>query len=270
MPMAIPIRPSLSGTTGPACVIHIGIFPAYSSFIGSGYGGDFFQVWKNAMDFAAAGCVENCGNGTTGPGEQCDDGNTATATAARRACPYDVEPRAACTDDGNVCTDDRCDGAGGCGVNNTDLCDDNDACTENDVCAGGSCGGSTVFCDDADQCTQDSCDSGIRLHLRSGADRGVQDRWEHQIENQEQHERRSRPDPLEMEEGRVDYIRRVRISDDQYGLRALHLRRNWHRDDRHSAGLGLDGEGPEALQVQGHHRRLRWRVQGKAQGWPCW
>jgi hypothetical protein len=50
----------------------------------------------------------------------------------------------ACAADGNVCTDDVCDGAGACGVDNMVTCDDGSACTAMDQCGGGSCGGMTV------------------------------------------------------------------------------------------------------------------------------
>ncbi len=44
--------------TGNACVIHIGIAPHYSSIgtFGANYGGNFYQVWQNAADFAVVGC----------------------------------------------------------------------------------------------------------------------------------------------------------------------------------------------------------------------
>lgn len=44
--------------TGDACVIHIGIIPHYDHIgtVGVDFGGDFFQVWSNAMDYAASGC----------------------------------------------------------------------------------------------------------------------------------------------------------------------------------------------------------------------
>jgi len=47
--------------TGPACVIQIGIaaqYPVLATFgtYGTDFGGDFYQVWKNAFDFGAAGC----------------------------------------------------------------------------------------------------------------------------------------------------------------------------------------------------------------------
>jgi len=47
--------------TGPACVIHIGIAPQYGVLptfgtFGTDFGGDFYKVWRNAFDFAAAQC----------------------------------------------------------------------------------------------------------------------------------------------------------------------------------------------------------------------
>jgi hypothetical protein len=51
-----------------------------------------------------------------------------------------------CSDDGNVCTDDVCDGSGTCHVNNTLPCDDGSACTLNDTCTGGSCVGNSMTC----------------------------------------------------------------------------------------------------------------------------
>ncbi len=44
--------------TGPACVIHIGIAPHYEVIedFGVEFGGDFYQAWTNAFDFAAGGC----------------------------------------------------------------------------------------------------------------------------------------------------------------------------------------------------------------------
>jgi cysteine-rich repeat protein len=47
-----------------------------------------------------------------------------------------------CTDDGNVCTDDRCDGLGSCThPNNSVGCDDGVFCNGADFCFGGSCSG---------------------------------------------------------------------------------------------------------------------------------
>ena len=55
-------------------------------------------------------------------------------------------------DDGNICTDDFCDGLGGCTSDtNSNLCDDGDPCTVNDLCVGGECSGFAVEC----QCLSD-------------------------------------------------------------------------------------------------------------------
>ncbi len=66
-------------------------------------------------------------------------------------------------DDGELCTYDSCDPQTGCVfTNNTAPCDDNDACTTGDVCAGGSCQpGSALDCDDGNSCTDDSCDPNL-------------------------------------------------------------------------------------------------------------
>src|SRR5207237_499794 len=62
-------------------------------------------------------------------------------------------------DDRNGCTDDSCNPATGCvHTNNSAPCEDNDACTTADTCAGGQCvGGPALNCDDANGCTADSC-----------------------------------------------------------------------------------------------------------------
>jgi filamentous hemagglutinin len=66
----------------------------------------------------------------------------------------------ACTDDGNVCTDDTCDGVGTCAhSNNTAPCDDGNPCTLNDTCGGGTC--QSGPCDVGAACGQ-AC--GLDLH----------------------------------------------------------------------------------------------------------
>jgi len=61
--------------------------------------------------------------------------------------------------DSNPCTDDACDKAVGCVHSNNSVgCDDGDACTADDACAGGVCFGVQVPCDDGNPCTDDSCD----------------------------------------------------------------------------------------------------------------
>ena len=59
-----------------------------------------------------------------------------------------------CTDDGNVCTDDECNGSGVCiHPHNIDPCDDGLFCTQTDECQSGQCVGSDDPCfDDGDFC----------------------------------------------------------------------------------------------------------------------
>jgi cysteine-rich repeat protein len=80
-----------------------------------------------------------CGNGIVETCEQCDDGNTASGDCCSPTCQLDASGTA-CTDDGNVCTDDLCNGLGGCNhLPNTRPCDDGSFCDGPDRCSGGSC-----------------------------------------------------------------------------------------------------------------------------------
>ncbi len=91
----------------------------------------------------------------------CDaDGNACTLSDAclgGKCTPGKVQV----CDDKNPCTDDSCDTKKGClYVPNTAPCDaDNNACSQNDTCASGSCvAGKQKVCDDKEVCTGDSCD----------------------------------------------------------------------------------------------------------------
>ena len=95
----------------------------------------------------------------------CNDGN---------ACTTDVCQGGACAVAGNVdcndknpCTTDTCDPVKGCQWLGTATgpCDDGNACTSGDVCAGGVCAGvSAKSCDDTNACTNDSCDASGCVH----------------------------------------------------------------------------------------------------------
>ena len=66
-------------------------------------------------------------------------------------------------DDGNLCTADTCDPVDGClyRVRDGEACDDVNACTVEDRCAGLLCiGDPAPDCDDGNLCTIDSCDPG--------------------------------------------------------------------------------------------------------------
>jgi YVTN family beta-propeller protein len=88
----------------------------------------------NGTDTCAGGaCVINAGDPCVG-GPECAD-------ACNEAVDNCFDPSGtACTADGNVCTDDECNGAGACAhPNNTDPCDDGLFCNGADTCSGGSC-----------------------------------------------------------------------------------------------------------------------------------
>jgi len=53
--------------TGPACVIHVGITPEYPVVAPGQFGGDFYRVWGNAVDFAAVGCAAAAAPGDAQP-----------------------------------------------------------------------------------------------------------------------------------------------------------------------------------------------------------
>ncbi|MBM4394083.1 MAG: hypothetical protein FJ087_00155 [Deltaproteobacteria bacterium] len=88
----------------------------------------------------------------------CDDGDACTVNDRCGGGECRGYPGPGC-DDGNPCTDDACDPAGGCRHDpNTRDCDDGDACTSGDKCAGGRCAGWPVPCGDENPCTHDACD----------------------------------------------------------------------------------------------------------------
>ena len=61
--------------------------------------------------------------------------------------------------DGNPCTNDSCAGGVCNHTNNTNNCNDGNACTSGDKCSGGSCQGTDISgtCDDGNPCTDDTC-----------------------------------------------------------------------------------------------------------------
>jgi hypothetical protein len=91
---------------------------------------------------------------------QCDDGNPCTSNDACAGGKCLATELTDC-DDQNLCTDDSCDPLTGCIHDvNTVPCDDGDACTVTDACAGGQCAGSGALdCDDSNACTTDTCDA---------------------------------------------------------------------------------------------------------------
>jgi hypothetical protein len=117
---------------------------------------------------ACAGPISatKCGNGVIDPLENCEVGVNADGDCCSARCRLDP-PGTACTNDGNDCTDDVCNGTGTCThVPGTSPCDDGNACTIGDVCTGGACvpgapaPAGQACNDDSDPCTTDVCGAG--------------------------------------------------------------------------------------------------------------
>jgi len=87
----------------------------------------------------------------------CDDGDPCTWNDTCDGAGNCTGTAYSC-DDGNVCTDDTCNGDGSCSyAGNAVNCDDADPCTYDDVCAGGTCAGTAYVCNDGSDCTVDTC-----------------------------------------------------------------------------------------------------------------
>ncbi|MBM4344739.1 MAG: DUF1566 domain-containing protein [Deltaproteobacteria bacterium] len=88
------------------------------------------------------------------------DGNPCTTLGCiGGACVKTLPGGVTCTDDGNPCTDDKCSSGACQNTANSAACDDGQACTGNDVCAGKVCKGAAKNCDDKNPCTTDLCDA---------------------------------------------------------------------------------------------------------------
>ena len=104
--------------------------------------------------------VDACAAGAcVGSGDPCFGGAECSAACNEAADDCFDANGVSCTDDGNPCTDDFCDGDGGCvHVANAAPCDDGLSCTSNDTCGDGVCAGDPPpECDDNNPCTVDLC-----------------------------------------------------------------------------------------------------------------
>jgi cysteine-rich repeat protein len=134
---------------------------------GRGDGEAFTGTYSATTGFCTPGgsvSGTKCSNGVIDPGENCEDGNLFDGDCCSARCVLDPAGTA-CIGDGNVCTDDVCNATGACThVPNTSPCDDNNPCTVGDVCAGGTCAGSSgpagqPCADDSNPCTDDLCNA---------------------------------------------------------------------------------------------------------------
>ncbi len=98
-------------------------------------------IFCNGADACNAGSCQHSGDPCSGGGDCADLCNEAGDTCFELA-------GAACDTDGDLCTDDHCDGAGLCAHPfNAAPCDDGDTCSVSDVCSAGTCAGSFVDAD---------------------------------------------------------------------------------------------------------------------------
>ncbi len=113
---------------------------------------------------------ETCAGGQCMPGTptDCSDGRSCSVDSCDPAsgeCSHDLSG-CGCNsdldcDDSNLCTDDSCNmDTGLCSnvADDTNSCNDGNACTGDDVCAAGQCTGQAIVCNDENPCTDDMCD----------------------------------------------------------------------------------------------------------------
>jgi cysteine-rich repeat protein len=78
-------------------------------------GGMSARTAADVFTYTTSTATSTCGDGTLDPGEQCDDGaaNGLPGDCCTVTCAFQPAGTA-CTEDGNLCTADLCDGAGTC------------------------------------------------------------------------------------------------------------------------------------------------------------
>ena len=104
-------------------------------------------------------CDSKTGCANSNSTQPCDDGSVCTIgdICGDGAC---LAGKAVGCDDGNPCSDDKCDAVTGCiHTDNLAACSDNNACTSGDACKGGVCTPlASSACDDGNPCTSETCD----------------------------------------------------------------------------------------------------------------
>ncbi len=147
-------NPATNDRFGYSVAVTVGraLVGAYSDTNVKGYAAGSAFVFE--MGGTAPGCVTNA---------DCNDSNPCTTdTCSAGACQHGNAPNGTvCTDDGNVCTTNSCQNGACQSANNTNTCSDGNACTVNDRCTNGTCGGTPMNCDDGKVCTTDSCNAGV-------------------------------------------------------------------------------------------------------------
>ncbi len=110
-------------------------------------GGSYVNLCDDGNECTTDTCGGESGCSHTNlDGGECKDGNTCTVGDHCKDGLCIGNP--VLCDDDNPCTDDACDGTGGCLFqNNAVACDDGDPCSVGDTCSQGACGGIAIPCD---------------------------------------------------------------------------------------------------------------------------
>ena len=122
-----------------------------------------FAGASGSIDAAGGGGV--CGDGTLDTGEDCDDGNGLGGDCCSSTCSF--ETTGSVCNDSNACTqNDSCNGAGTCTAGSPLVCNDSNACTNDSCNAASGCvfANNTNSCSDGNMCTSgDTCAGGSCL-----------------------------------------------------------------------------------------------------------
>ena len=108
----------------------------------------------NCAGVAIPGCFNCSTNSDCNDGDACNGSESCVGGRCEAGTPLLCE-------DGNPCTDDRCDAVAGCRnvANNSNSCDDGNVCNGSEQCVSGVCNSvSPLNCDDVNPCTTDTCD----------------------------------------------------------------------------------------------------------------
>jgi hypothetical protein len=114
---------------------------------------DLSDCTKDSCD-PGTGCVNAPRAGS------CDDSDTCTVgdVCTEGVCVSGAARE--CGNPGNVCQSATCDAVEGCILEIlSGPCNDQNACTSNDACIEGVCGGEVIECNDGEACTDDFCDT---------------------------------------------------------------------------------------------------------------
>ena len=148
------VRPGIPEAP-PVVTCHF-VWTAFATIDGQGIAGTHSD--DCGVRTAVGGIRQTCGNGVLDPGETCDAA-LPCCTPSCQLAPIGT----ACPDDGNQCTDDRCDADGLCQHTPNSAPCSATGCTA-DVCAGGACvpgdalPAGTACPDDGSPCTSEACD----------------------------------------------------------------------------------------------------------------